>query len=164
MTTLIPTKNSNMNNDVNFDATTFINSVCNNDSNCKWYYNNIIQQSVQTKNYYSDNSGRKSDDDVKRNSDDDDMKRKSDDDVDDVEEDDVKRKSDDEEKSKKCDKCLGKPDCNCDDKFISNLQNVPTWAVNKNQSESDYYSYYGALSSKGGDFIPVNDDFSSFRK
>ena len=32
------------------------------------------------------------------------------------------------------------------------------------QTPVDNYSYYGALQSKGGDFMPVTSDFSSFRK
>jgi len=33
-----------------------------------------------------------------------------------------------------------------------------------NNSSADRYSYYGALQSKGGNFMPVTADFSSFRK
>ena len=32
------------------------------------------------------------------------------------------------------------------------------------QTPVDNYSYYGALQSKGGNFMPVTADFSSFRK
>jgi hypothetical protein len=39
-----------------------------------------------------------------------------------------------------------------------------TYGRMSGQTPVDNYSYYGALQSKGGDFIPVTSDFSSFRK
>ena len=33
-----------------------------------------------------------------------------------------------------------------------------------NKPGVDYYSYYGALPSKGGNFIPITTDFSAFGK
>ena len=54
--------------------------------------------------------------------------------------------------------------------WINTLINVPSWTLpptessNKNSSPIDNYSYYGALESKGSQFMPVNADFSSFRK
>ena len=41
---------------------------------------------------------------------------------------------------------------------------VQPTAYRKSSSNVDNYSYYGALESKGGNYMPVTADFSSFRK
>lgn len=45
-----------------------------------------------------------------------------------------------------------------------NIQNADSKYVASNSTSVDNYSYYGALQTKGGNFMPVTADFSSFRK
>ena len=114
-----------------FDANQYINLICNNDSKCQIYYNNLLIQGQ-----YTSISDEKSDQKLDEKSD---------------------QKSDE------------KSDAH---KWLSSLKNIPLWThspeysiYNTNQQTPiDNYSYFGALQSKGSDFIPITSDFSSFRK
>ena len=51
-----------------------------------------------------------------------------------------------------------------DDKELSTNDSAFGYVPNNASTPVDQYSYYGALQSKGGNFMPVTADFSSFRR
>jgi hypothetical protein len=164
-----------------FDANQYIDANCSFDSTCHNYYSSVL---INAPNYNSNNKeignnnnsnnqggqgdmgggdldgpGNPVSDQIKQNIVD---KLKKD-------EEDKKEKEDKEKEDKEKEKEKEK-----DHPFISKLQNIPLWSLPPKSSDEnantnpytpiDNYSYFGALSSKGGNFLPVNSDFSSFRK
>jgi hypothetical protein len=150
-----------------FDANKYINSNCNNDSNCQIYYSSIL---INAPNYNSnyDRGGNSNNSSSDKNEKDSKKKDKNED-------------KDEEDSSRRRDKIKNKLSEKKDKahKWLSSLHNTPRWRRSDEDSSdedssddeneptgnsADYYSYYGALPSKGADFLPVNSDFSSFRK